>query len=192
MMPASNCKISLVIDNDIKQMFRQEPEQHVAPPPLLFSKKKLNTFTMRRSYKHMLVSNKFLKADQINHKGMQVYTANPTDYRSMDRHVDVIASFYTTMEQACSENIYLNQTWNAHKIIGSRTFRGTGTICEISNIKLHLNDSVTLADTGQCLTDRVIVRTSTNAVLWSQMRILVTNPFLPCTYSDINTASFVS
>ena len=140
----------------------------------------------------MLVSNIFLKADQINHKGIQVYTANTTDYRSMDRHVDVIASFYTTMEQACSVNIYLNQTWNAYKIIGSCTFRGTGTTCEISNIKLHLNDSVTLADTAQGLTERVTVRTSTNAVLWSQMRILVTNPFLPCTYSDISTASLVS
>jgi len=58
----------------------------------------------------------------------------------MDRHVDVIVSFYTTMEQACSVNTYLNKTWNVNKIIGSGTFRGTGTPCETSNMKLHLND----------------------------------------------------
>jgi hypothetical protein len=59
------------------------------------------------------------------------------------------------------------------KIVGNRTFRGTGTTCGISNIKQHLNDNMTLADTAQCLTDRVTIRSSTNAVLWSQMRILV-------------------
>ena len=51
---------------------------------------------------------------------------------------------------------------------------------------------VTLADTPQCLTDRVTIRSSTNAVLWSQMRILVTNPFVPRTYSDISTACLLS
>lgn len=55
-----------------------------------------------------------------------------------------------------------------------------------------LTESVTLADTAQCLTDRVTVRTSTNAVLWSQTRILVTNPFLPFTYADISTACLLS
>jgi len=34
----------------------------------------------------------------------------------------------------------------------------------------------------------VTITSSTNDVLWSQMRILVTNPFLPCTYSDISKA----
>ena len=61
----------------------------------------------------------------------------------------------------------------------------------ISN-RILMTESVTLADTAQCLTDRVIVRSSTNAVLWSQMRILVTNPFLLCTYSDISTACLLS
>jgi len=55
-----------------------------------------------------------------------------------------------------------------------------------------ITESVTLADKVLCLTDRVTIRSSTNAVLWSQMRILVINPFLPCTYSNISTACLVS
>jgi hypothetical protein len=86
----------------------------------------------------MLISNKFLNANQINYKGIQVYAANATGYTSTDRHVDVIASFYTTMEHACSVNMH--KTWKAHKIIDCLKIRGAVTTGEISNIKLHLNE----------------------------------------------------
>lgn len=61
----------------------------------------------------------------------------------------------------------------------------------ISNCIL-MEQNVRLADTAQCLNDRVTIRSSTNAVLWSHKRILVTNPFLPCTYSDISPARLLS
>lgn len=61
----------------------------------------------------------------------------------------------------------------------------------ISNCIL-MEESVTFADTGQCMTDRVTITSSINAVLWSQKPILVTNPFLPCTYSDISRACLLS
>jgi len=180
-----NAKLVYVIDNGIKQMFWQEQEQHVASPRTPFSNKYLHSEAFLQTHS----GNKFLKADQINHKGIRVYTVNATDDTSTDRHVDVIASFYTTMEQACSVDIYSNKTWNAHKIIGSRTFQGQEQLARslISN-SIFMEQSVTSADTGQCLTDRVTIRSSINDVLWSQMRIMVTNPFRPCTYSDISKA----
>jgi len=55
-----------------------------------------------------------------------------------------------------------------------------------------MEQSVTFADTGQCLTDRVTIKSSINDVLWSQMRILVTNPFIPRTSYNISKAYLLS